>query len=176
MSPEERNLRISALAERSSYVENVLRHALIAGLSTAVWKRDPLVPLEVFNSEVDSAGFDVVLGLGSQVRSVQLKQAHAGRVPTHCSVRLSFSVMPGACVVLMSYALEDLRLSSFRFFGGPPSQPMADISALRSTKSSGRRNAAGQRQIRRNYRDVPVSQFEGPLTFNELLDSLFPLA
>jgi hypothetical protein len=174
MSTAAHALRLKALAERSSYVENVLRHALVAGLSSVVWSRNPMATLEVFNSEVDGAGFDVVLSIGAQVRYVQLKQAHAGKVPPRCSVRLSFSELPGSCVVLMSHATEDLRLSQFRFFGGLPSEPMSSLSSLRSSKAPGRRNAAGERKVRSNYKDVPTRQFQGPLSLEQLVDVLFP--
>ena len=49
MKPVARAERISALAERSSYVENVLCHALVASLSSEVWQRDPEASLQVFN-------------------------------------------------------------------------------------------------------------------------------
>lgn len=168
-------LRIQAAAERSSYIENVLRHALIAELSCIAWKRDPLTGLQVFNAEVDDSGFDVVLGVESQLRYVQLKQAHSEKTPSHCSVRLSFSNIAGSCVVLMSYSLNELRLMQFRFFGGQPDKPMANIAELRHSKSPGRRNEAGQRKVRVNYRDIPVSKFQGPLSAERLFDILFPL-
>lgn len=175
MNQAEHEQRIKALAERSSYIENVLRHALIAELSSVVWsRRDPFDALQVFNAEVDDSGFDVVLSLGSQVRYVQLKQAHDEKVPTHCSVRLSFSKLPGSCIVLMSHTIPELRLTQFRFFGGPPGEPMDCIAELRSSKSPGRRNAAGERKTRVNYRDVPVRGFKGPYSPVQLLDVLFP--
>lgn len=71
----DKSLRIKALAERSSYVEKILRHALLAELSRVAWKRDPALMLQVFNAEVDAAGFDIVLGFGEQLRYVQLKQS-----------------------------------------------------------------------------------------------------
>lgn len=175
MNPAERDNRIKALAERSSYIENVLRHTLVANLSSLVWSRDPFSALQVFNSEVDDSGFDIVLGLGTQVRYVQLKQAHEDKIPTHCSVRLSFSNLPGSCVVLMSHTLAELRLTKFRFFGGAPNERMSNIEAMRQPKAPGRRNAAGERKVRANYRDVPVKQFQGPLSAAELLDVLFPV-
>ena len=174
MNPNERDLRITALAERSSYVENVLRHALVSSLASNFWSRDPSLSLQVFNSEVDDSGFDVVLGLGGRVRYVQLKQTHEDKVPPNCSVRLSFASLPGACVVLMSHTLKELRLSQFRFFGGSPSQPLPSIEGFRKPMKPGRRNAAGERKIRENYRKVPTSQFRGPFTLVELADALFP--
>lgn len=174
MNPSKRETRINALAERSSYVENVLRHGLVSELSSIMWQRDPFTGLQVFNSEVDDSGFDLVLTLGSLVRYVQLKQAHEEKVPTHCSVRLSFARVPGSCVVLMSHSLATLRLVEFRFFGSAPVAPMASIENMRPSKSPGRRNAAGERKVRANYRDVPVKYFQGPLTATELADVLFP--
>ena len=174
MIPVDREHRLKALAEKSSYIENVLRHSLIAQLSSVVWSRDPFLALQVFNSEVDDSGFDIVLSLGTQIRYVQLKQAHDEKIPTHCSVRLSFADVPGSCVVLMSYTIMELHLTKFRFFGGAPGQPMERIDALRATKAPGRRNAAGERKTRTNYRDIPVRNFKGPYSAPELLDALFP--
>jgi hypothetical protein len=174
VSTQEEEGRIRALAERSSYVENVLRHALVAGLSSVVWNRDPFAALQVFNSEVDDSGFDLVLSLGSDVRYIQIKQAHSNKVATHCSVRLSFAALAGSCVVLMSHSARDLTLTSFRFFGGGPSEPMASIDAMRPTKAPGRRNAAGERKVRMHDRDVPVRQFQGPLSIEQLVNVLFP--
>ena len=166
--------RIKALAERSSYVENVLRHALIAELSSVVWGRNSDAALQVLNAEVDNAGFDLVLGLGTQVRYIQLKQTHDQKVPRHCSVRLSFSALPGSCVVLMSHTISELRLTQFRFFGGPPGEPMESITELRLSKLPGRRDASGERKTRVNYRDVSVRSFAGPYSSIQLLDVLFP--
>lgn len=172
----DRTSRIKALAERSSYVENVLRHAFIAELSSVVWQSNPAGSLQVFNAEVDDSGFDVVLGLGSQVRYVQLKQTHEEKLPPHCSVRLSFAALPGACVVLMSHTIAELHLKAFRFFGAAPEAPMPSIEAMRASKSPGRRDATGKRKTREHYRNVKCSHFQGPFTAPELLDVLFPNA
>lgn len=175
MNPPTREARLSALAERSSYVENVLCHGLTAALSGAAWRRNPYQALQVFNTEVDDSGFDLILGVGSALRYVQLKQAHDEKVPTYVSVRQPFSQMPGSCVVLMSHSLETLALTSFRFYGGEmPSQPMPSIDSFSQSKAPGRRTAGGERKIRTNYRNVLLSKFQGPLTLEELLERLFP--
>ena len=175
MTEVSRDARIKALAERSSYVENVLCHSLVAGLSSLLWKRDPERSLQVFNSEVDDAGFDIVLACDSQLRYVQLKQAHAEKTPAHVSVRAPFAKLPGACVVLMSHGLSDLSLTSFRFYGGAsPIDRMPDIANFAVSKSPGRRSPDGTRKIRENYRNVRVSQFQGPLDWSQLFDTLFP--
>src|SRR3989344_8143667 len=117
MNPAERVKRITALAERSSYVENVLRHALVSSLASVFWGRDPSPSLQIFNSEVDDSGFDVVLSLGDQVRYVQLKQTHEDKVPPNCSVRLSFAALPVRvyCAhVTHAEGIADLSVPVFR--------------------------------------------------------------
>lgn len=173
---EPRATRIAALAEKSSYVENVLTHALVAGLAGELWRLDPRDSLQVFNSEVDDSGFDVILGVDAELRYIQLKQAHDEKVPLHVSVRLQFSALPGSCVVLMSHRLADLALTGFRFFGGAAAvEPMPDIAAFSPSKAPGRRTADNKRKVRENYRDVPVKRhFSGSLDTGGLLLILFP--
>lgn len=172
---EPRASRIAALAEKSSYVENVLTHALVAGLAGELWQLDPSRSLQVFNSEVDDSGFDVILGVGAELRYIQLKQAHDEKVPAHVSVRLQFSELPGSCVVLMSHRLADLALTGFRFYGGAAtSEPMPGIAAFSTSKAPGRRTADGARKVRENYRNVLVSRFSAPLDLRGLLLALFP--
>jgi hypothetical protein len=61
------------LAERSSYVENVLIHLLVGALASELWRRDPSTPLSIFNSEVDDSGFDHVLACRQKLRYLQIK-------------------------------------------------------------------------------------------------------
>jgi hypothetical protein len=176
MSALDREARIQALAERSSYVENVLRHAFLAELSCLVWENDPFDSLKISNGEVDDSGYDVVLERGNVVRHIQLKQAHEEKVPKKFSVRVSFATLPGSCMVVISHALTDLRPKSYSFYGSNPTEPMPYIEAHRTTKSSGRRNADGDRVLRINYRDIPFGRFKRGLSAGELLDELFPEA
>jgi hypothetical protein len=163
-----------AMAIQSSYIENVLRHRMIAELSSELWKRNCNAKLEIFNSEVDDSGFDLVLRLQSGIRYVQVKQANDGKVPVHCSTRVSFSKLPGSCIVLITYNRNDLSIQGYSFFGNKPHEPMQSIEGFKASKSPGRRNADGERHIRPHYRDVRVSQFTRDLGALELLDLLFP--
>ena len=174
MSALDREARIQALAERSSYVENVLRHAFLAELSYLVWANDPFDSLKISNAEVDDCGYDVVLERGNVVRHIQLKQAHDEKIPNKFSVRVSFATLPGSCLVVISHALADLRPTSYGFYGGGPTDEMPYIEVHRTTKSPGRRKATGERVLRLRYRDVPFGRFKRGLTAKELLDELFP--
>ena len=174
MNPTKYERRVKALAERSSYVENVLTHALVAELSSILWQRDPMKRLQVFHPEVDDLGFDLVLTVGAEVRYVQLKQAHNEKDPTSPSIRLSFAAMPNACVVLMAHSVASLQLRHFHFFGGTLGEPLPSIEGQRVSVSPGRRSATGEKKVRPNYRDVPFRLFDGPLKAVELFDVLFP--
>lgn len=166
-----------ALAERSSHVENVLTHALIASLAQDLWCRDPWLRLQVFQAEVDDAGFDLVLGCEGAVRYIQIKQVHSGKSANNkFSVRLDFSQLPGSCVIVIVHDAESLAAKHCLFFGGRPDEPMPPIEGGRAPKSPGRRSAEGKRKIREHYREVPRNRFLGPHTIHELVDLLFPKA
>ena len=167
-------LRLTTAAHRSSYVESILRHSLIGELGSELWKRDPETTLQVFNSDVDDAGFDLVLKVGPAIRYVQLKQAHDGKKPRHCSIRLAFSALAGSCVVLIAYSIEDISISNYRFFGRATDEPMDSIEKHKVSKSTVKKDMQRQKLNRPNYRDVPVTQFSKPLTVSELVNQLFP--
>jgi hypothetical protein len=147
---------------------------MIADLCSELWKRNCHVSLQVFNSEVDNAGFDLVLKLGESIRYVQIKQTHDQKKLSHCSTRVPFSKLNGSCVVLISYKREDLTISGYKFYGKFPHEPMEPIEAFSASKTPGRRNAEGERHIRSHYRNVPVKQFAVSVNCEELLDFLFP--
>ena len=163
-----------ALAERSSYVENVLIHRLVSGLAGELWRRDPNVPLHIFNSEVDDSGFDLVLACGDRLRYVQVKQVHSKGSASKFSVRLEFTRLPGSCVVVVVHAESDLLVEHYLFFGGSANEPMPSVETERPSVSPIKRGEDGKKKVRHHYRDIPRRKFRGPLNTGELLDSLFP--
>jgi|GEM_PF-1280672 len=164
----------TALAERSSYFENVLVHRMVADLGGELWRRDPNKPLSIFNSEVDDSGFDLVLACGNQLRYIQVKQVHSKGSASKFSVRLDFSRMPGSCIVVVVHTAEELHVDHFLFYGGDTREPMPRVEANKPSIQPGKRDIAGNRKTRHHYRDVKRNKFRGPLTAGELLDALFP--
>lgn len=162
-----------ALAERSSYVENVLIHRMVASLASELWRRDPTQPLHIFNSEVDDSGFDLVLGCGTQLRYIQVKQVHSKGTASKFSVRLDFTRMLGSCVVVIVHTEHDLMVDHFLFFGGAVFESMPSVEDNNRSKAPAKRDIDGNRVTRQHYRDVRRNQFMGPLTTAELLDALF---
>jgi len=168
------DVRQEAAAQRSSYVESILRHSLIAELGSELWRRNPSTTLQVFNSDVDDAGFDLVLKVRSAIRYVQLKQSHDGKMPPHCSVRLSFSELAGSCIILMSYSMQNISISSYSFLGEPPELPMKPVADHNESKSPVKKNKDGKKKIRKHYRDVPIGLFKKRLPISDLVECLFP--
>lgn len=163
----------NALSERSSYVENILIHRLVAELAGELWQRDPTAPLSILNSEVDDAGFDLVITDGSHLRYIQIKQAHLKSAARKFSIRLDFAYLPGSCVVVVVYSESDLTIDHYLFFGGPVDKPMPDIACEQASVSPIRRGKDGKKKVRAHYRDIPRRKFSGPLSITGLLDVLF---
>ena len=163
-----------ALAERSSYVENVLVHRLVSSLAGELWRRDPTVPLHIFNAEVDDAGFDLVLAWSDKLRYIQVKQVHLKGHTRKFSVRLEFTRLPGSCVVVVVHSESDLEVDHYLFFGGSPSVPMPSVENEKASVSPIKRGEDGKKKVRPHYRDIPRKRFSGPLNTGELLDALFP--
>jgi hypothetical protein len=162
-----------ALAERSSYVENVLVHRMVADLAGELWHRDPTLPLHVFNSEVDDSGFDLVLACGSSMRYIQVKQVHTKGTASKFSVRLDFTRLPGSCVVVIVHTEDDLNVDHFLFYGGAVHEPMPSVEDNKPSILPGKRDIDGNRKVRQHYRDLKRNKFRGPLNTTELLDALF---
>jgi hypothetical protein len=162
-----------ALAERSSYVENVLVHRMVSSLAGELWRRDPTQPLHIFNSEVDDSGFDLVLGCGAKLRYIQVKQVHANGAASKFSVRLDFTRMPGSCIVVVVHTEDELLVDHFLFYGGSVHEPMPSVEDNKPSILPGKRDIDGNRKTRQHYRDVKRNKFRGPLTTGELLDALF---
>lgn len=162
-----------ALAERSSYVENVLVHRMVADLAGELWRRDPTEPLHIFNSEVDESGFDLVLGCNTKLRYIQVKQVHSKGAASKFSVRLDFTRMSGSCVVVVVHTADELMVDHFLFYGGGIHEPMPSVEENNPSIVPGKRDIDGNRKTRQHYRDIRRNKFRGPLTTAELLDALF---
>jgi len=162
-----------ALAERSSYVENVLIHRLVSDLASELWRRDPNVPLHIFNAEVDDGGFDLVLACGDKLRYIQVKQVHSTGSASKFSVRLEFTRLPGSCVVVVVYSESELAVEHCLFFGGTACEPMPNVENEKASISPIKRGEDGRKRVRSHYRDIPRRKFSGPLNTGQLLDALF---
>ncbi|QRM18433.1 hypothetical protein GBK02_02965 [Dechloromonas sp. TW-R-39-2] len=166
----------AALATRSSYVENVLTHSMIAALAGELWRRDPEVRMDILRTEVDESGFDLVLTMSGRTRFVQIKQVNSEGKNKSFSVRTDFTLMPGSCVVVIVHRDFDLAIEGYRYFGATPNDPMPSVDGFNSSVLPGRRDKEGNKKVREHYRDIPGPRFRKLPSVSDLLDALFPNA
>ena len=164
--------KTEALSQHSHYVENTLRHVFLSDLCRALWRRDHTQRLHIYNNEVDDAGFDLVIGLGSIVRHVQLKARNTTGRARSISAHTALASAQGGCIVWMFFSTDTLTIEHYRFFGQPSGEAMSDISHLPEVLTQ-RRNIRGQRTVRPHHRTVRRSDFSQPLSTEELIDALF---
>lgn len=162
-----------ALAQRSSYVENVLTHRLVGALAAELWQRDPSSALTIFNAEVDDSGFDLALIWAQRLRYVQIKQVHLQGRAAKFSVRQEFSLIPGSCVVVIVHTEDTLEIDHFLFYGSRFDLAIPPVQGLKASVLPGRKDALGQRKVRPHYRDIRRTQFTRLGNSSALVDALF---
>ena len=155
----------------SSYRESLLEHLFIGELLRHLWLNG-VHRVEVLHSEVDGAGYDVVVECNSVMRHIQLKATGQGRKRGNVNVTLALIEKRSACVVWLFFDQETLELGPFYIFGGTPGQPMPDISHFRVARHT-KGDATGFKAERPNLRLIPKGSFEKLDTMDEVVEWLF---
>jgi hypothetical protein len=106
------------LAHHSLYIENVLRHAFLFELSRELLLRDEPKMVTVLNAEVDDAGVDVVLNVGSVTRYVQMKTLNKRDAPNPYNISENVFKISGGCVLWLCYDMNSLTLNRSHLLGG----------------------------------------------------------
>jgi hypothetical protein len=154
----------------SSKLEKILEARFCAELATDLWLRG-IADFEVLRSEVDDAGYDLVLEANGCLRHIQLKASRAGAATAEVSVSTRLSRKPSGCVVWMLYDPDTLRLERFRWLGGAPGTPLPALGDKVTRHTKGDR--LGFKAERPGHRVVPKARFETLHSPAELLDRLF---
>ena len=154
---------------RSSLRESLIEHAFIFGVLQEAWRRHEVI--EVLRPEVD-IGVDIVLERGATTRHVQLKSRRSDSKVARYDVNELLAAKPSATVVLIEFedCAGELRLQ-YRFFGGPPGQPLP-LDGLKTAKHS-KGNAQGVKLERPGIKVVPIGQFKRVSDIATLVDLLF---
>jgi hypothetical protein len=158
-------LKSTANSTRSTLRERIVEHLFIGEALRALW-RQQITDVEVLRAEFDAHGYDLVLCRGAIVRHIQFKTQAEGDV----SVSLSLAEKPSGCVIWVVVD-DQLNLTSFRWFGGLPGEPLPDISALRVARRA-TANKQGEKPKRKNHRLVPKRYFEAVDSLEVLLERL----
>ena len=158
----------------SNFREKMLEHVFVSELLQEAWFRYGMT-IEVLHSEVDSAGYDLVLEFGGVIRHVQLKSSRADAKTARQTINMALAQKPSGCVVWVLYRTraDGCRVElSYRFFGngsGEPLPSLQDRKIARHTKA----NAQGIKAERPALRVLTRADFSAELSLAELMVSLF---
>jgi hypothetical protein len=141
----------------SPYREKLVEHLLIGELLKLSWKSGDC-SLEIARPDVDNGGYDLIAEANGVVRHVQLKASRVGSATSRQKVHVALSGKPSGCVVWAYFDDEDLSLSPFLFFGGPPGQPLTSLDGLPTARHT-KANADGYKSERPNIRVLRKRDF-----------------
>jgi hypothetical protein len=154
----------------SSLREQALGHRFLGDLLSLMWRvgrRD----IEVLKSEVDRAGYDIVLEANGIIRHVQLKSSFVGSTVREVSVSTKLLAKPGGCVIWLEFEPDTLSIKRYLWFGGGPGSALPDLGSKISRHS--RANSKGQKLERPMHRVVSKGRFEPLQEINLLVGRMF---
>ena len=165
--------------ERDQYAEsqrreNLVEHCLIAELLQDAWLRRGQ-SLDILRSEVDAAGYDLVLSCNKVTRHVQLKSSKSDAAAGFQPVNGRLADVPSGCVVWIRMKEEPERNRvhlEYWFYGNNPGEPLDDLTKLRRVKHT-RANAEGDKALRANTFRVNRGLFQRLTGVEALSDKLF---
>jgi hypothetical protein len=164
-------MNVDADIHHSSYRERLIEHLFVGEVLRELWLSG-VNQVEVLKSEVDAAGYDVVLECESVVRHIQLKAARRGAKRANVGVHLKLAEKPSGCLVWIFFDPDTLELGPFLWFGGPPGAPLPTISDFRIGKHT-KGDSTGHKADRPNIRLVAKGRFNKIDSVAELIERLF---
>lgn len=156
----------------SSYREKTLEHVFVGECLKALWKRG-VYDAEVLHSEVDGAGYDLVLECRGVVRHVQLKSSYVGARTARQTINNRLADKPSGCAVWMQFDKDTLDLGPFYWLGEPPGRRMEDLSARFGKARHTKANSQGVKLEREGSYTLPRRAFEKLGTIDDVVDRLF---
>ena len=142
----------------SSYRERVLEHQLVGEILRELWLRGAYT-VEVLRSEVDAAGYDVVLEYQKVVRHIQLKATRAGGRRASVGINIKLRDKPSGCVIWFQFDPETMHPSGpFYWLGGSPGTKVPHLGKKRGRQTRG--DATGHKAVREGIREVRKRRFE----------------
>jgi hypothetical protein len=157
-------------SQDSSLREQAIGHLFLGRLLAHMWSSG-IRDIEVLKSEVDSAGYDIVLESQGIVRHVQLKSRSHGSKVRDVSVNTKLLAKPGGCVIWIESDPVSLELQKFYWFGGHAGNRLPDLGSRVARHSRG--NSKGQKNERPAHRVVPMGRFRVLSSIEEVAASLF---
>lgn len=155
----------------STYREAVLEHLFVGELMTYCW-REHRPRIEILKSQVDNAGYDIVLESHSIMRHIQLKSSHMGAATPGVNINIELGNKPSGCVIWMFVDPGTLEFNHFLWFGESPGNKLANLDTFR-TSTHTKRNADGVKTERANIRYLTRRAFTPLATIEDVVVALF---
>lgn len=150
----------------SSRREKILENIFIGEVLRELWRRK-IYDAELLQSDIDAAGYDLVLSLDSGIRHIQLK---AATKPKSWAVNGKIVDKPSGCVIVILVA-DNLSIEGFLWFGNELGKPCDNIRELTSAKHS-KGDATGKKAERKDTYKMGVSKFTKLNSFEAVVNAL----
>jgi hypothetical protein len=154
----------------STHREKVVEHLFVGELLRHLWIKN-LAGTQILRSEVDSAGYDIVITHGRITRHVQLKASVSGGAAKSQKINGALADLAGGCVIWVVVD-EDLSFKEFLWFGAGPRSFLTQLRTLKRAKHA-KANAAGVKALRRDTWVVPKSKFSRLTHMTDVVAKLF---
>lgn len=154
----------------SSLRENVIEYLFLAELMRTLWRaghRD----IEILRSDVDNAGYDLVVGCSGVLRHIQLKSSYAGAKTSEVRINVNLAQKPSGCIIWISFDPQRMDLGPFRWFGAAPGAPIPDMGDRTGRHTKG--NQSGHKAERPNIRRLRKGLFTELASMDAVAQTLF---
>ncbi|MEQ9490519.1 MAG: hypothetical protein RIM72_16160 [Alphaproteobacteria bacterium] len=150
--------------------EKVIEHLFVGDLLRILWQRG-MRDIEVLRTEVDRAGYDIVLEANGVMRHVQLKASHKTARTARVGIHVSLESKPSGCVIWVFFDPDTMTLGPFLWYGGDPGERIPSLGDRIGKHSKG--NSQGHKAERPNIRMLNKGQFTSINSAEDLIDVLF---
>jgi hypothetical protein len=154
----------------SALREKVLEHLFVGDLLRCLWRQGAR-DIEVLRSEVDRAGYDLVLEANGVMRHVQLKASYHGAKTAKVGINIDLAHKPGGCVIWIWFDPVSMALGPFLWFGGDPGEPLPPLGDRIGKHTKG--NSTGIKTARPNIRVIRKGEFSVLSTIGDVAVALF---
>lgn len=156
----------------SSFREKTTEHIFVSECLKALWRRG-VFDAEILRSEVDGAGYDIVLECRGVTRHVQLKSSFAGSRTARQKLNNKLSRKPAGCAIWILFDAETLTLGPFLWHGNGPHERMSELSGRFRKAKHTKGDSKGVKLERESAYTLPRSAFKELSTMDDVVDALF---
>ncbi|ASJ75253.1 hypothetical protein [Granulosicoccus antarcticus] len=142
----------------SSYREKLIEHLFISEMLKLSWIKHDCM-LEVSKPEVDNAGYDVLMEVGSVIRHIQLKASFRNSKTSKQNINFRLSEKPAGCVIWIIFDKNTLAFESFLWYGSDPNMPLTGLLEARVAKHT-KGDSTGLKKERANIRVLSKRKFD----------------